>query len=127
MHVAVVGSGFAGIGMGVALQRAGVASFTIYDRGDRVGGVWRDNTYPGLTCDIPSHLYSFSFEPNPDWSRTYSPQPEILDYLERCVAKHGLDRKIRLGTEVTRADRDSRTGRWILTTAAGEPAEAAAL
>jgi cation diffusion facilitator CzcD-associated flavoprotein CzcO/acetyl esterase/lipase len=121
--VAIIGAGFGGVGLGITLRKAGIDSFTIFEKADGIGGVWRDNTYPGLTCDIPSHLYSFSFEPNPDWSRTYSPQPEILDYLERCVAKHGLDRKIRLETEVTRADRDSQTGGWVLTTADGERAQ----
>ena len=90
MRVAVIGSGFAGIGMGVALKRAGLGPFAIFDRAERVGGVWRDNTYPGLTCDVPSHLYSFSFEPKRDWTKRFSPREEILGYLEHCVAKYGL-------------------------------------
>ena len=122
-RIAIVGAGFGGIGLGITLKRAGIESFTVFEKGEGVGGVWRDNTYPGLTCDIPSHLYSFSFEPNPDWSRTYSPQWEILAYLERCVAKHGLDRKIRLGTEVERADFDADSGRWRVVTADGDQAE----
>jgi cation diffusion facilitator CzcD-associated flavoprotein CzcO/acetyl esterase/lipase len=121
--VAIIGAGFGGVGLGMSLKRAGIDSFTIYEKAERVGGVWRDNTYPGLTCDIPSHLYSFSFEPNPDWSRTYSPQPEILAYLERCVAEYGLDRNLRLGTEVARADFDADSARWVVTTAAGEEGE----
>ncbi len=121
--VAIIGAGFGGIGLGISLRRAGIESFEIFEKAEGVGGVWRDNTYPGLTCDIPSHLYSFSFEPNPDWSRTYSPQSEILAYLERCVAKYGLDRSIRLATEVTRADFDAEHGKWRLTTADGEEAE----
>jgi cation diffusion facilitator CzcD-associated flavoprotein CzcO/acetyl esterase/lipase len=121
--VAIIGAGFGGIGLGISLKRAGIESFTIFEKAGGVGGVWRDNTYPGLTCDIPSHLYSFSFEPNPDWSRTYSPQPEILAYLERCVAKYGLERNLRLGTEVARADFDAENGRWLVTTAAGEVME----
>jgi cation diffusion facilitator CzcD-associated flavoprotein CzcO/acetyl esterase/lipase len=121
--VAIIGAGFGGVGLGISLKRAGIGSFTIFEKADGVGGVWRDNTYPGLTCDIPSHLYSFSFEPNPDWSRTYSPQPEILAYLERCVAKYGLDPNLRLGTEVARADFDAESGKWKVITAAGETNE----
>ncbi len=121
--VAIIGAGFGGIGLGISLRRAGIESFEIFEKAEGVGGVWRDNTYPGLTCDIPSHLYSFSFEPNPDWSRTYSPQPEILGYLERCVERYGLGRNLRLGTEVKRADFDPERGKWRLTTADGEEAE----
>jgi cation diffusion facilitator CzcD-associated flavoprotein CzcO/acetyl esterase/lipase len=121
--VAIIGAGFGGIGLGIQLKRAGLDSFEIFEKADGIGGVWRDNTYPGLTCDIPSHLYSFSFEPNPHWSRTYSPQPEILAYLERCVAEYGLDRNLRLGTEVAKADFDAEGGRWLVTTVAGEVME----
>jgi cation diffusion facilitator CzcD-associated flavoprotein CzcO/acetyl esterase/lipase len=121
--VAIIGSGFGGIGLGITLKRAGIDTFTIFEKADGIGGVWRDNTYPGLTCDIPSHLYSFSFEPNPDWSRTYSPQPEILGYLERCVEKFGLERKLRLGTEVTRADFDPARGKWRVAIADGNEME----
>src|SRR3954447_17982866 len=124
MHVAVVGSGFAGIGMGVALQRAGVRSFTIFDRAEGVGGVWRDNTYPGLTCDVPSHLYSFSFEPKRDWSKRFSPRQEIHAYLEHCVRKYGLAEHLRLQTDIARASFDEDTRRWRLETAGGETVEA---
>ena len=86
--------------------------------------MWRDNTYPGAACDVPSHLYSFSFEPNPDWTRVYSPQPEILDYLERCVEKYGMAPNLRLGTGVTRAQFDERSGRWRIETTGGETVEA---
>jgi cation diffusion facilitator CzcD-associated flavoprotein CzcO/acetyl esterase/lipase len=122
--VAIIGAGFGGIGLGITLKRAGIDSFTIFEKGDGIGGVWRDNTYPGATCDVPSHLYSFSFEPNPDWSRVYSPQPEILDYLERCVEKYGIAPNLRLGTEVTRADFDQESGRWQIVTDGGESVEA---
>jgi cation diffusion facilitator CzcD-associated flavoprotein CzcO/acetyl esterase/lipase len=122
-RVAVIGAGFGGVGLGIRLRQAGIEGFTIFEKGNGVGGVWRDNTYPGLTCDIPSHLYSFSFEPNPDWSRTYSPQPEILAYLERCVSKYGLAAHLRLGTEVARADFDTERGTWRLTTTGGEEEE----
>ena len=112
--IAIIGAGFAGIGMGVALLEHGIESFTIFDGGDRVGGTWRDNTYPGCACDVPSHLYSFSFERNPDWSRAFSPQPEILEYLERCVDKYGLAPHLRFGTWITRADFDDETSLWTL-------------
>jgi cation diffusion facilitator CzcD-associated flavoprotein CzcO len=122
--VAIVGAGFGGIGLGIRLQQAGIESFTILEKADGVGGVWRDNTYPGLTCDIPSHLYSFSFEPNHEWSRRFPRQPEILDYLERCVDKHRLRGRLRLGTEVTSARFDAETGRWRLELAGGDAIEA---
>jgi cation diffusion facilitator CzcD-associated flavoprotein CzcO len=126
-RVAIVGGGFSGIGMGIALKRAGIDSFTILERADRIGGVWRDNTYPGAACDVPSHLYSYSFEPNHLWSRRFSPQPEILAYLERCVEKYRLAEHLRLGAAVTAAEFDEHRGRWTLRTAAGEKLEAEAL
>ena len=122
--VAIIGAGFGGIGLAITLKKRGIDSLTILEKGDRVGGVWRDNTYPGATCDVPSQLYSFSFEPNPDWSRRYSPQPEILDYLERCVTKYGLEPNLRLDTEVSRAEFDESTGRWRIETKSGASIEA---
>jgi cation diffusion facilitator CzcD-associated flavoprotein CzcO len=126
-RIAIVGGGFSGVGMGIALRRAGIDSFTILEREERIGGVWRDNTYPGAACDVPSHLYSYSFEPNHEWSRRFSPQAEILAYLERCAERHDLGENVRLGTEVTAARFDDRHARWSLETAAGETIEAAAL
>jgi cation diffusion facilitator CzcD-associated flavoprotein CzcO len=105
LSVAVVGSGFSGIGLAIRLLQDGVEDFAVLERGDGVGGTWHFNTYPGCACDVPSHLYSFSFAPNPGWSRTYSAQPEIRDYLERVVDDFGVRRKIRLGCEV-------RSARW---------------
>jgi cation diffusion facilitator CzcD-associated flavoprotein CzcO/acetyl esterase/lipase len=122
--VAIIGAGFGGIGLGIRLKKAGIDSFTILEKGDRIGGVWRDNTYPGATCDVPSHLYSFSFEPNPEWTRRYSPQGEILGYLERCVDRHGLRPHLRFGTEVAHADFDEETGKWRVATTADEEIEA---
>jgi cation diffusion facilitator CzcD-associated flavoprotein CzcO len=122
--VVIVGAGFGGLGMGIRLKQAGVDSLTVLEKADRVGGVWRDNTYPGLTCDVPSHLYSFSFEPKHDWSRRFPPQPEILDYLEHCVRKYGLTGHLRLGTEVESADFDESSGRWAIRTTDGEDLEA---
>ena len=99
--IAVIGAGFGGIAVAHLLRRAGFTDVTVYERGDDVGGVWRDNTYPGCACDIPAPLYSYSFAPNPDWSRRFPPQHEILAYLRRCVHDFGL--RPRLGTEVTAA------------------------
>jgi len=126
-HVVIVGSGFAGLGLAIQLKRAGIDDFTILERSDRVGGVWRDNTYPGLCCDVPSHLYSFSFEPNPSWSRVYSPQAEILAYLERCAVKYGVLSHIRFGTTVTSARFDEGTGLWSVFTSAGTKLDARVL
>ena len=122
--VAIIGAGFGGIGLAITLKKAGIDSLTIFEKAEGVGGVWRHNTYPGAACDVPSHLYSFSFEPNPDWSRRYSPQPEILDYLERCVEKYGLRPSLRLGIEVTRAEFDDESSKWRIETAGGEKVEA---
>jgi cation diffusion facilitator CzcD-associated flavoprotein CzcO/acetyl esterase/lipase len=123
-EVAIVGAGFGGIGMGITLKRAGIDTFTILEKGERVGGVWRDNSYPGCACDVPSHLYSFSFEPNPDWTRRFSPQGEILDYLERTVERYGIEPHIRFGTEVAGADFDETSGKWRIETTSGEEIEA---
>src|SRR3954453_19888305 len=114
MRVAIIGSGFSGLGMGIALKREGLADFTIYDRAEGVGGTWRHNTYPGLACDVPSHLYSFSFEPKRDWSKRFSPREEIADYLENCARRYGLEPHLRLHTEVTRMAFDGATRRWRL-------------
>jgi cation diffusion facilitator CzcD-associated flavoprotein CzcO len=117
--IAIIGAGFGGIGMAMQLQRHGFGRFTIFEKADGVGGVWRDNTYPGAGCDVPSHLYSYSFERRSNWSRHFPKQPEILDYLETCVGEHGLRAKLRLGTEVTSATWDDDRAKWTLTTADG--------
>jgi cation diffusion facilitator CzcD-associated flavoprotein CzcO/acetyl esterase/lipase len=123
-RVAIIGAGFGGIGLAMTLRRAGIDSFTILEKADGIGGVWRDNTYPGAACDVPSHLYSFSFEPKHDWSRRYSPQPEILDYLETCVERYGLGPHLCFGVEVARAEFDEDAGVWRVTTTDGEEIEA---
>lgn len=102
----IVGTGFGGIGMAIALKQAGVHDFVVLEKARDVGGVWRDNSYPGAACDVPSHLYSFSFEPNADWSRMFATQAEIHDYLQRCARKHELLPCIRFGAVVERADYD---------------------
>ncbi|RCW44504.1 cation diffusion facilitator CzcD-associated flavoprotein CzcO [Halopolyspora algeriensis] len=124
--VAIIGAGFAGIGMAIRLKQAGYP-VTVFEREADLGGVWRDNTYPGAACDIPSHLYSFSFEPKPDWTRRYATQPEILDYLRHCVHKYGLGAHIRFGTGIATAEFDEQRGHWRLTTEGGETIEIDAL
>jgi cyclohexanone monooxygenase len=117
--VAVLGAGAGGIAMGIRLKRAGY-DFTIYEQSDGVGGTWRDNTYPGAACDVPSHLYSYSFELNPWWSGTYATQPEILAYLERCTDQYGIRPHVRTGTAIDRARWDGRAQHWELTARSGE-------
>ncbi|SDR79093.1 Predicted flavoprotein CzcO associated with the cation diffusion facilitator CzcD [Nocardioides scoriae] len=118
--IIVIGAGFGGIGTAVALRRAGYRDVTVLERGSSVGGVWRDNTYPGAACDVPSSLYSFSFAPHPGWPRRYSRQPEIRDYIERAARDHGVLDQVRLGVEVASAAYDEEASRWHLTTTAGE-------
>lgn len=116
VDVAIIGSGFAGIGMGFRLKQAGMRDFVILDRAADVGGTWWWNTYPGCQCDIPSHLYSFSFALNPEWTRTYPLQGEIKGYLQRCAERFGLMPHIRFGHEVVSAIWDDTCGRWQIET-----------
>jgi cation diffusion facilitator CzcD-associated flavoprotein CzcO len=122
-RIAIVGSGFAGIGMAIRLKRMGITSFSIYEAAPDIGGTWRDNSYPGAACDVPSHLYSFSFEPNPSWSRAFSPQEEILAYLKRCVRSHGLEPFIRCRARVEAARFDEKASVWRLDIATGDARE----
>jgi cation diffusion facilitator CzcD-associated flavoprotein CzcO len=115
----IIGTGFSGLGMGIALQQQGV-DFLILEKADDVGGTWRDNSYPGCACDVPSHLYSFSFEPKPTWSKLFSPQPEIWDYLKGVTDKYGLRRYIRFDSLVERAQWDDAEYRWHVFTAGGQ-------
>jgi cation diffusion facilitator CzcD-associated flavoprotein CzcO len=117
--IAVVGGGFGGVGAAVMLRRAGYRDVTVFERRERVGGVWHDNTYPGAACDVPSHLYEFSFAPNPRWSRRYAPQAEIQDYLEAVARAYGVLDRARLGTEALEARWDGGRRRWTLATTAG--------
>ncbi|GAA4707199.1 flavin-containing monooxygenase [Phytohabitans rumicis] len=116
-RIVVVGAGFGGLGTAIRLKQRGYDDFVVLDRGTDVGGTWRDNTYPGCSCDVPSHLYSYSFGLNPNWSRSFSPQAEIWDYLRRCVAEYGLDRHLRMEHEVTGAAWEG--GRWVIDTSRG--------
>jgi cation diffusion facilitator CzcD-associated flavoprotein CzcO/acetyl esterase/lipase len=120
LQALIIGTGFAGLGMGIALRKAGMCDFLIMERSQDVGGVWRDNTYPGAACDVPSHLYSFSFEPNPNWSHVFAPQAEIHAYLRHCARKYDLAQHIRFGSEVTEAVYDEGRSMWRVTLASGE-------
>ena len=102
MKIAIVGTGFSGLGMAIRLKQAGIDDFVLLEREDDVGGTWYVNTYPGCQCDVPSHLYSFSFAPNPEWSRTYSRQEEIWHYLRDCAERFGIMPHIRFDHEVAR-------------------------
>jgi cation diffusion facilitator CzcD-associated flavoprotein CzcO len=117
--VAIVGAGFGGIGAGIALREAGLTDFVILERAGAVGGTWRDNTYPGCACDVPSHVYSYSFAPNPGWSRSFSGQPEIWRYLEDVTDRYRVRGHVRFGAEVTEARWDSGTATWRLQTTRG--------
>ncbi|HWJ61412.1 MAG TPA: NAD(P)/FAD-dependent oxidoreductase [Acidimicrobiales bacterium] len=118
-RIAIIGSGFGGIGMACRLRQAGIESFTIYEKADAVGGTWRDNTYPGAACDVPSHLYSLSFAPKTDWTRKFPEQPEILGYLNEVTDRFGLRPHLRLGTELTEATWDDDAACWRLAFADG--------
>ena len=120
MHIGIIGAGPGGICMGVKLLEAGLDTFTIFERAPSVGGTWFHNTYPGAACDVPSALYSYSFEIKRDWSRPYATQPEIRAYFEHCVEKYDLAPHIRLGDGVATASWDDGDCRWHLTTEAGE-------
>ncbi|MGE5183310.1 MAG: flavin-containing monooxygenase [Acidobacteriota bacterium] len=127
LDAVIVGAGFSGIAAGIELLRSGIEDFVILEKAARVGGTWRENTYPGAACDIPSHLYSYSFEPNPRWSRAYGKQAEILAYLEHVTDKYGLRRHLRFGQHVESARFDEATGTWRIATAAGDRYVARAL
>lgn len=127
LDVAIVGAGFGGLGLAIRLKQAGLSNFHIFEQADDVGGVWRDNRYPGAACDVPSHLYSFSFEPKPDWGRLFSPQEEIYAYLRHCADKYALRPQIRFSSRVEEARFNETTGCWQLTLDSGELVTARAL
>ena len=118
-RVVIVGAGFSGLGMAIRLVQAGIDDFVVLERADDVGGTWRDNTYPGCACDVPSHLYSFSFAPNPDWSRTYSPPGRDLGLPRRCADEHGVTAHMRFGHEMLDAAWDETEQRWRVETSQG--------
>ncbi|WP_342244492.1 flavin-containing monooxygenase [Pseudomonas sp. OTU5201] len=127
LHVLIIGAGFGGLGLAIQLQKADIQDFLILEKASEVGGTWRDNSYPGAACDVPSHLYSFSFEPKTDWSRKYAPQAEIFAYQRHCADKYGLHRHIRFGCEVAGAEFDEASGTWQVQTRTGEHFQARAL
>ena len=119
VRVAIVGTGFSGLGMAIRLKQEGEHDFVLLERAADIGGTWRDNTYPGCRCDVPSHLYSFSFAPNPNWSSTFSPQPEILDYLRDCAERFGVMPHVRFETALESASWDDDDGLWRIETSNG--------
>ena len=119
VEVAIIGAGFAGLTAAIRLQQQGRYTYRVFERAAELGGTWRDNVYPGCGCDIPSPLYSYSFAPNPDWSRMYAGQPEILAYLKRTAEAFGVRPHIRFGSEIICTEFCEHTGRWTLTDRAG--------
>ena len=119
VRVAIVGGGLSGIGATAMLRRAGIGDVVVLERAGEVGGTWRDNTYPGCACDVPSALYSFTFAPNPSWGRLYAGQPEIRAYAERVAREHGVDEHVVTGAEVLGADWDDDAQRWRIETTQG--------
>lgn len=117
--VAIIGAGFGGLGAAIRLRQKGFTDFLVFEKADEIGGTWRDNTYPGCACDVPSHLYSYSFELNPQWTDTFSGQNEIWDYLLGCVIRYGVRPQVRLSHAVEDAAWDDVAQRWILTTSQG--------
>ncbi|WP_205695550.1 NAD(P)/FAD-dependent oxidoreductase [Conexibacter sp. SYSU D00693] len=127
MKVAIVGAGFSGIGTAIALEEEGVHEYVVLERSDGIGGVWHHNTYPGAACDVPSYLYSYSYEQRRDWTQPCSPQEEILRYIDDTARKHRVLDKVRFGCEVVDARWDDTQLRWTLTVEGGERVEADAL
>lgn len=127
LPILIIGTGFSGLAMAILLKQAGFNDFTLLEKAGDVGGTWRENTYPGAACDVPSLLYSFSFEPNPTWSRAFSPQREILAYLRHCAEKYGILPHIRFHAEVDGAVFDEATGTWSVHTKDGVTRRARAL
>ncbi len=121
-RIVIVGAGMAGILSAIKLDEAGLGNFTVYEKADRAGGTWRENTYPGIACDVPSHMYCYSFAPNPDWSHMFSPGAEILTYLEDVAQRFGVAERIVYGTEIKRLE--LRAGRWHIETSTGARDEA---
>jgi len=119
LAAAVIGAGFSGIGVGKTLRENGIDNFLIFDRGETVGGTWRDNTYPGCSSDIPAVLYCYASNPNPDWKNTYATQPEVLEYLQRCSVEFGIEPMLRLQHELKSAQWDDAHNYWLIETSRG--------
>ncbi|MCY1278591.1 Baeyer-Villiger monooxygenase [compost metagenome] len=127
VRVLIIGAGFGGLGLAIRLRQSGIEDFLILEKAGEVGGTWRDNSYPGAACDVPSHLYSFSFAAKTDWSRKFAPQAEIFAYQRQLADDHGLRPRIRFGVEVAEAAFDEAAGLWRVTSTAGERFAARAL
>ncbi len=123
-RVIVIGAGFGGLGAAYELSKDGLADVTVLEKADDIGGVWRENTYPGAACDVPSHLYSYSFARKTDWGRRYAEQPDILGYIHDTADRFGLRKLVRTGMEVTSAEYDDGTATWRVATSSGEVFEA---
>ncbi len=123
----VIGAGFAGLTAAIKLKEAGFGRLVVLEKGDRIGGTWRENTYPGACCDVPSRLYSLSFAPNPEWSRAFSPQAEIRDYMERVARDFGVSGLFRFNAEVETAVWNDAAGLWTVTVKGGETLSAPVL
>src|SRR5688572_6669155 len=120
VRVFVVGAGFGGLGLAIKLRERGETDFLVVDKGADFGGTWRDNTYPGAACDVPSQLYSFSFAPNPRWSRSFSPQPEIQAYILEVAGRAGVVQHVRFGVNFEGAAWDAARCVWHISTSAGD-------
>lgn len=120
-RVAIIGAGFGGLAAAIELERNGIGSYQVFEKSDSVGGVWHSNTYPGVACDVPASIYSFSYALEPEWGRRFATQPELRDYLRRTADRFGVTPKIQFGTEVTAATFDE--GRWVLRFGDGDTAE----
>jgi len=118
-RIAIIGAGLSGMGLAIRLKQEGIEDFVVLERAEEIGGTWRDNDYPGCCCDVPSHVYSYSFALNKHWTRGFAPQWEILDYLKSVVDEHGVRSHVRFGHEVTAAGWDSEAGRWRIETVQG--------
>jgi cation diffusion facilitator CzcD-associated flavoprotein CzcO len=118
--IVIIGAGFGGIGMAIALKKAGFHDFVVLEKSEDLGGTWHHNQYPGCACDVPSPLYSYSFELNPSWSRLFAPQQEIWDYLRMCARKYGVEEHIRYGRTVEQLDWDDGARRWNIATGRGD-------
>src|SRR5215831_6890025 len=127
VEVLIVGAGFSGLGMAIKLLEAGITNFLVIEKADEIGGTWYFNRYPGCACDIPAHLYSFSFERNPEWTRMYAGREEIQEYLKYCVQRYGLEPYISLNTALCQAAWDENDSLWRITTANGRHIEAQVL
>ncbi len=113
LDVLIIGAGFDGVCTAIKLKQAGIQNIRIYDKADGIGGTWWNSAYPGAACDVPSYLYCFSFEPNPNWKRLFSPQPEIQAYVEHCVDKYGLRPHLNLGRHIRSINYDDQSASWL--------------